>query len=183
VTLIDTAVMGMRGQQTSRVFAELYLRQAYAFADLKDSAACMTAISQARNHVERAAKDDEPAYLYWVTPAVITTGTGDCLLQLGQANRAVTLINQGLAMFEAPFDRDRQLYLTDLAEAFARPGKHRDLESTANKGIEAIQLAENLSSTRSINRIRYLMQLMQPHAKIRPVRDFLEQARSFVVQG
>lgn len=102
---------------------------------------------------------------------------------LGQADRAVTLINQGIAMFDAPFDRDRQLYLTDLVEAFARPGKHRDLESAASKGIEAIQLAENLSSTRSVDRIRYLIQLMQPHAKFRPVRDFLEQARSFTVQG
>ena len=181
VTLIETAVMGIRGKQTSRLLAELYLRQAYAFADLKDSSACITAISQARTHVERAAKDDELAYLYWVRPAVITSGTGDCLLQLGQADRAVALINQGIAMFDAPFDRDRQLYLTDLAEAFARPGKHRDLESAAGKAIEAIQLAENLSSTRSVDRIRYLIQLMKQYANFPPVRDFLEQARSFAV--
>jgi DNA-binding XRE family transcriptional regulator/tetratricopeptide (TPR) repeat protein len=180
VTLIDTAVAGTRGQQTPRLLAELCVRQAYAFAALKDASACATAISQALTYVERSANDDDPPYLYWVRPAEITAGAGYCLLQLGQADRAAAMIDQGIAMFDAPFDRDRQMYLTYLTEALARPGKQRDLEAAAGKGIEAIDLAANLSSTRSVDRIRYLSRQLKPYATVPAVRDFLERAKGFV---
>ena len=148
-------------------------------AALQDASACTAAITQARTHVEQSTKDDDPPYLYWVSPAVITTHAGDCLLQLGQADRAAAMMDQGIAMFDAPFDRDRQLYLTHLAEALARPGKQRDLDA-AGKGMEAIHLAEYLSSTRSADRIRELTRQMKPHAKLPAVREFLERARGFV---
>ncbi len=180
VTLIDTAVAGARGQQTPRLLAALRIRQAYAFATLNDASACTAAISQARTHVERSANDDDPPYLYWVSSAEITTGAGACLLQLGQVDRAAALLDQGIAMFDAPFNRDRQYYLTYLVEALARPGRQRDLDAAAGTGIVAIHLAENLSSTLSVDRIRYLTRLMKPHAKLPAVRDFLERAKGFV---
>jgi DNA-binding XRE family transcriptional regulator len=180
VTLIETAVAGTRGQQTPRLLAALYIRQAYAFAAMKDASACTATISQARTQVERSANDDDPPYLYWVSPAEITAGAGYGLLQLGQADQAAALIGQGIAMFGEPFHRDRQIYLTDLAEALARPGKQRDLDAAAGKGIEAIQLAVNLSSTRSVDRIRDLSRQLKPYAKVPAVRDFLAQAQGFV---
>ncbi len=180
VTLIDTAVAGTRGQQTPRLLAELYIRQAYAFAALKDASACAAAISQARTHVEQSAKDDDPPYLYWVRPAEITAGAGYCLLQLGQADRAADLIDQGIAMFDTPFDRDRQMYLTYLTEALARPGKQRDLDAAAGTGIAAIELAANLSSTRGVDRIRDLSRQLKPYAKVPAVREFLERAKGFM---
>jgi len=181
VTLIDTAVAGMRGQQTPRLLAELYQYQAYAFATRNDASACTAAISQARTHLARSANDDDLPYLWWISQAGITARAGDCLLQLGQAGRAAALIAQGIAGFDAAFGRDRQLYLTDLAEALASPGKQRDLDAAAGTGMEAIQLAENLSSTRSVDRIRDLSRQLKPHAKVPAVRDFLERARGFVV--
>jgi len=180
VTLIDTAVAGTRGQQTPTLLAELDIRKAYAFATLNDASACTTAIAQARRHVEQGATDNDPPYLYWVRPAEITTGAGDCLLQLGHADQAATLIDQGITMFNAPFDRDRQLYLTLHTEALLRPGKQRDLEAAAGKGIEAINLAERLSSARSVERIRELSWRMKPHDKLPAVREFLERAKEFV---
>jgi hypothetical protein len=166
VTFIDTAMAGTRGQQTPRLLAQLYIQQAHAFAVLNDTPACTAAIAQARTHVEQAATDDDQSYLYWVRPAEITSSAGECLLQLGQPDRAVVLIDEGIAMFDAPFDRDRQYYLTYLAEARAQPGRQRDLDAAASKGIEAIQLAEGLSSTLNVDRIRSLTRLMKPHSKI-----------------
>ncbi len=179
VTLIDTAVAGTRGQQTPRLLAQLNVQQAHAFATLNDASACTAAISQARSHVEQPANDDDPLYLWWVRPAEIMASAGECLLQLGQADRAVVLIDEGIAMFDAPFDRDRHYYLTYLVEALARPGKQRDLDAAAGKGIAAIQLAENLSSTLNVDRIRYLTRLMKPHAKVPAVREFLERTKGF----
>ncbi len=180
VTLIDTAIAGTRGHQTPTLLAELDIRKAYAFATLNDASACTAAISQARSHVEQGATDDDPPYLYWVRPAEITTSAGDCLLRLGRADQAAALIGQGIAMFDAPFDRDRQLYLTLHTEALLCPGKQRDLDAAAGKGIEAIHLAERLSSTRSVERIRDLTRLMKPHVKVPAVQEFLERAKRSV---
>jgi len=183
VTIIDTAVAGTRGQQTPRLLAELYIRKAHGFAVLNDASACTAAISQARTHVEQAGNDDGPPYLYWVRPAEITASAGECLLRLGQADQAAACMEQGIALFDTPFDRDRQYYVAHLAEALARPGKQRDLDAAAGNGIEAIRLAEHLSSARSVDLIRDLTRLMKPHAQVPAMREFLERAKGFGEEG
>jgi hypothetical protein len=180
VTLIDTAVVDTRGRQTPRLLAALSLRKANVFAAVHDTAACTAAITRARTHVEQAATDDEQSYLYWLRSAQITSSAGVCLLQLGQPDQAVVLIDEGIALLDAPFDRDRQYYLTYLAEAWARPGRQRDLDVAAAKGIEAIQLAEGLSSTLNVDRIHSLTRQLTPHAQVPMVREFLERAKGFV---
>jgi hypothetical protein len=182
VTLIESAVAGTRGQQTPRLLTELYIRKAYAFAALKDTTACNVAISRARTHVEQSATDDDPPYLYWVRPAEITAGAGYALLQLGQADRAAALIEQGVMLFDTSFDRDRQIYLTYLIEALTCPGKHCDLDAAAAKGLEAIDLTQGLSSVRSVERIRDLYHQMKPYVKVPSVREFLTQAESLWTQ-
>ncbi|MGH3931017.1 MAG: hypothetical protein ACRDTF_13690, partial [Pseudonocardiaceae bacterium] len=67
-----------------------------------------------------------------------------------------------------------------LADALARPGKQRDLDAAANRGMAAIRLAEGLDSTRSADLLRDLCRQMKPHAKVPVVRDFLDQARGLV---
>jgi hypothetical protein len=85
-------VAGTRSQQTPRLLAQLYIQQAHAFAARKDASACPAAISQARTHIQQGTAHDDPPYLYWVGPAEITASAGACLLQLGQADRAATLL-------------------------------------------------------------------------------------------
>jgi len=180
VTIIDTAVAGTRGQQTPRLLARLYIEKAHGFAVLNDVSACTAAISQARTQVEQAGNDDDPPYLYWVRPADIIASAGECLLRLGQADRAVAAMEQGIALFDTPFDRDRQYYVAHVAVALARPGRQRDVEAAAGKGMEAIHLAESLSSARSVDLIRDLARQLKPHDKLPAVREFLEQAKVFM---
>ncbi|MGH3926976.1 MAG: hypothetical protein ACRDTT_29595, partial [Pseudonocardiaceae bacterium] len=165
VTIIDTAVAGTRGQQTPRLLAKLYIEKAHGFAVLNDASACSAAISSARTQVEQAG-DDDPPYLYWVRPAHITASAGECLLRLGQADQAATYLKQSIALFDTPFDRDRQYYGAHVAIALTHPGRQRDVEAAASKGMEAIRLAESLSSARSVDLIRDLARLMKPHAML-----------------
>ena len=177
VTLIETAVAGIRGGEMPRLLAELSIRKAYAQATLQDGSACVAAVAQARTQVERFEPDSDPHWLYWVTPAEITAGAGDCLLQLGQPGRAMMLLEEGIALFDESFARDRQIYLIHLADAFARPGPQCDLEAAADRGLAAVRLAESVTSTRGIDCLRDLSMRMQPHASVPAVRSFLEQAR------
>jgi hypothetical protein len=177
VTLIETAVAGIRGWETPRLLAELSMRKAYALATLQDESACGAAVAQARTQVEQFEPDSDPPWLYWITPAHITAGAGACLLLLGQPDRATVLLDAGIAMFDWSFARDRQIHLTHLADALARPGKQHDVEAAADRGLAAVHLAEGVTSPLGIDRLRDLYLQMQPHASIPVVGDFLERAR------
>jgi hypothetical protein len=177
VTLIETAVAGIRGWETPRLLAELSMRKAYALATLQDESACGAAVAQARAQVEQFEPDSDPPWLYWITPAHITAGAGACLLLLGQPDRATVLLDAGIAMFDESFARDRQIHLTHLADALARPGKQRDVEAAADRGLAAVHWVEGLASTCGVDCLRDLYLQMQPHASIPVVGDFLERAR------
>jgi hypothetical protein len=97
VTFIETALAGTRGRATPALLAELYFRQAYVFATLRDTPACTATISQARTQVEQLTPDDDPPWLYWLDPAAIAVGAGDCLLLLGQPDQAAALLGEGIA--------------------------------------------------------------------------------------
>jgi transcriptional regulator with XRE-family HTH domain len=180
VTIAETALAGARSLQTPRLQAELYVRQAYALATVHDASGCAAAISEARNQVEQLATDNDPLWLYWVIPAWILVEAGDSMLQLGQADRAAAMLDEGVALFDESFVRDRQIYLTHLADALARPGKQRDLDAAADRGMAALELSESLDSTLSVGLLRDLYHQMKPHAKVPAVTDFLDQARDRV---
>jgi hypothetical protein len=96
VTLIDTALAGVRGRETASLLTALYSRQAYALATLRDSSGCAAAMSKTRTHVEHLNRDEDPPYLYWVGPAEVTAGAGRCLLQLGKADQAAAMLAEGI---------------------------------------------------------------------------------------
>lgn len=75
---------------------------------------CTAALSKARTHIEHRSPGDDLPYLYWVTPAVITAYAGQCLLQLGDTGPAITLLDEGIALFDESFTRDRQADVTHL---------------------------------------------------------------------
>lgn len=177
VTLIETALAGVRGQQTPRLLAELHIRQATALAARHDVSACTAAAFRAREYVEP--QDEDPPWLYWVSQADITSVAGECMLRLGQTDRAAVLLEEGIPLFDGSFVRDRQLFTINLAETLARPGKQRDLDAAATRGMEAIRLAEGLDSTRSADLLLDLSQQLSLHSKVPAVRDFMEQAREF----
>ena len=180
VTLIETALAGTRGWATPALLTQLHSQQAYAFAALCDISACKAAISHARTQVERLKPDDDPPWLYWVGPSLIAVRTGDCLLQLGQAEQAAAMLHEGIVRFGESFVRDRQIYTTYLADALARPGKQRDLDAAAGLGMQSIDLAESLDSARGTGLLRDLYFRLKPHGKVPAVRDFLERAHGFV---
>ncbi|MGH3940596.1 MAG: hypothetical protein ACRDTG_18555 [Pseudonocardiaceae bacterium] len=180
VTFIETALAGVRGQATPALLAELYDRQAHAFAALRDTAACTAAISQARAMAEQLKPDDDPPWLYWLDPAAITANAGTHLLELGQAEQAVALFDEASAQFSASLIRDRQIYLARQAEARILPGKQRDLEAAAGLGMESVDLAESLDSTRGLGLLHGLYLRLKPHGAVPAVRKFLERAKGLV---
>ncbi|MGH3923603.1 MAG: hypothetical protein ACRDTT_12175, partial [Pseudonocardiaceae bacterium] len=177
VTLTETALAGLRGQQTPRLLAEIHIRQAKALATLGDAPGCTAAVSRARDSVEQRAED--PPWLYWVSQADITSSAGSCLLRLGQPDQSAVLLAEGLALFDESFVRDRQLFSIHLATALAQPGKQRDLDAAASRGMDALRMAEGLDSHRNADLLRDLSRQLSPHTTVPAVWDFVDQAREF----
>ena len=157
--------------------ARLHTSQANARAVLRDDAGCVRAAARADSWAERIKPEEEPPRLYWVNHAAVTVTNGRALLRLGRADQAVRPLADGIRQLNASMIRDRQLYLTDWAEALTRPGRQRDVEQAASRGLEAVTLAEELNSTRATQRIHDLRKQLKPHVKVPIVREFLEQAR------
>ena len=59
------------------------------------------------------------------------------------------------------------------------PGKQRDLETAAARGMEAIALAEGLQSA-TVGAFYDLYDQMTPHADVPAVQEFLERGRTLV---
>jgi transcriptional regulator with XRE-family HTH domain len=177
VTFIETALAGTRWRATPALLAELHIWQALSFAALRDPSACTAAISRARAQAEQLKPDDDPHWLYWLDPAAIAVNAGSCLLQLGQAEQAAAMFHEGFAQLSKSFIREEQLHLTQLANALTRPGKQRDLDAAAVLGMQSIDLAESLDSTRGVGLLRDLYLRMKPHGEVPAVRDFLERTR------
>jgi hypothetical protein len=180
VTFVETALAGVRGRATSGMLVELHMRQALAFAAMRDTSACTAAISQMRTRAEQLTPDDDPPWLYWLDPTAITVNAGLSMLKLGQPDQAVVLLDEGIAQVSAPFVRDRQLVVTRLADARARPGKQHDLDAAVELGMESLDLTESLDSRLAIGRLRDLYLRLKPYAKVPAVRDFLERAKGLV---
>ena len=179
-TLIETALAGTRGRQTPALMRNLYMEQAVAQAMLQNSSDCARAAAKANSWAERIKLEQEPPRLYWVNRALVPVDYGRAMLQLGRADQAVRPLADGVRQLDSSMVRDRQLHLVDWAEALVRPGQQRDLEEAAQRGMEAVDLAKGLASTRGTKRIREFCVQMKPHARVPVVREFLERARGVV---
>lgn len=110
----------------------------------------------------------------------MTGEIGNALRQLGQADRAVVVLNEALALFDGSLPRDSLGYRIHLANALTMPGKQRDLDAAAARGMEALQIIETLDSPRSLALIRDLSHQLTPHTKIHAVQGFVTRARDLV---
>lgn len=72
------------------------------------------------------------------------------------ADQAITLLDDGITLYDKSFTHNRQAYVTHLTDALSRPGKQRDPDAAASRGAEAIQITESLNLTYSTDLLRNL---------------------------
>jgi transcriptional regulator with XRE-family HTH domain len=180
ITLIDTAMTGVRGRATPRLLALLHSHQAYALATLGDSSGATAAITKARDQVDHVTPEGDLRCLYWVGPADVTAWGGRCLLRLGKASQAAALLGEGISLLDESFVRDRQHYLIRHAEALAHPGPQRDLDAALERGTAALDLSGTLDSAQSADLLRDLLSQLGPHSTVPAVREFMDRTRDLV---
>ncbi|MGH3719463.1 MAG: hypothetical protein ACRDRI_11625 [Pseudonocardiaceae bacterium] len=59
-------------------------------------------------------------------------------------DQALAMLEEGIATLDESFVHDRENYFIRIDEAHAHPGRQRDQDVTARRGISAFDLSENL---------------------------------------
>lgn len=150
-----------QGKATPALNALLHAVEARGHALLGDSQASRKNVLEAERQYERSEAAAEPSWLSFYTSAELAADLGRCLRDTGDPERGTALITRALDEYEPWRVRSRCFVQTDLATAHIVRGDH---EHAASLGRDAVRTAADVSSTRTVDKLRTL------HRTVRPLR-------------
>lgn len=151
--LAKIARSGARDVASPVVHALLATRQARAHAMLGEKDACARALDDAARQTAMSPHNADPAWAYWVTPAVLAADAGRAWLDLGDRARAEKHLVEGIRLFGSTQPRNRALHQASLAQARLEAG---DVDGAHHAATTAIDLAATVPSIRTRTRLRAL---------------------------
>jgi hypothetical protein len=121
-----------------------------------------------------APKDDEPAYLYWISPSVMESRRATLLVRLNQPKDAVKAAEGFLTDHDAKFRRRHGFVLARYAAALALA---KEIPEAATRLTEAAVITRRHSSARLADEISQARARLQPWAETTYVRRLDETLR------
>ncbi|UVS80773.1 helix-turn-helix transcriptional regulator [Actinokineospora sp. UTMC 2448] len=160
--LARTAAAGAR-RATPVVRALLWERVAWASARSRDREGTRRALDAVDDVYERRSPSiEEPEWVYWVNRDEIAVMAGRCMVELGDPRNAAPLLSAVIEKYPAEHVRERALYMSWLAESYARAGDR----GAANEVIaRARALADSAQSTRLDARVDHVHLLVSDHER------------------
>jgi hypothetical protein len=128
-----------RRRLTSRGRAVALQQAAVGQALAGDEAACQRALDTAAQLAERSQQDGDQGPGRYCTPAYVEIQRAATWIELGRPERAITLFEDSLARLPSVHRRDRGVYPTRLASAYALSGSP---VVSVRKGWEALAVAQ-----------------------------------------
>ncbi|MBV2154049.1 tetratricopeptide repeat protein [Kitasatospora sp. SUK 42] len=155
---------------SDRLLALLAMREAGAWALLRDRAACERAISRAYTLFDRGPSEDDPEWMSFFGDAEISGLQSQCWSALGDWDRASEQAALAIALQEPHFVRNRVLYTAELAHDRLGRG---DLAGAAHHGSAAVALFGEVRSARIRSMLADTAGRLRRHAAVPEVRRFL----------
>ncbi|GAA2991776.1 hypothetical protein GCM10010483_40380 [Actinokineospora diospyrosa] len=156
VLLARSAAKGAR-QATPVVRALLHERVAWAAARCRDRDGTRRALDTVDELYEgRALGIAEPEWVYWLNRHEIDVMAGRCLIELGEPELAEPLLTAAIAAYPTGHAREIALYLSWLAESYARSGNLDAARATLHR---ARHTAAGVHSARLDSRIHEVTSL------------------------
>jgi hypothetical protein len=166
------------GTSDPAVIAELHAMEARGFAVLGNVRQARHAVLAAQRHYESQRPDAERVVFY--TNAALAADLGRCLRDIGEPKPAITLSTTALRDYEPWRVRNRCFVQTDLASAHLLGG---DLEQAAALGRDALRTAADVSSTRTLDRLRTLQRQVHPlRSAAPPLADLDDRITDFLTR-
>jgi hypothetical protein len=155
------------------LLTECLVMEAHGQAAHNDAHACGTALSAAERTFDRAAREDDPAWLSYFDEAYLAARMAQCFRDLGETAHATRYAQRSLDM-DGRYVRGRAFNLSLLATAHAAQG---ETAQACAVGRQAVDLTVRLTSARSVHYVRDLVRRLRPQAGVPAVQDFLAEVR------
>ncbi len=135
--------------------------------------AVQQALDVAEGHLREPDGRPVPDWVAWADGREQRIIAGRCWSELGRPLRAVPILEGVLAEYEDSHRRDKALYLTWLAGAYADAG---EVEAAAIATARALDLSANVASARPAQRAAVILQRLEQHRALPAVRELLDRA-------
>ncbi len=153
--LAEAAQRSAQGWATPTLTSLLAVREARAWAKLREGHAAERSMTRARQSFdERDREEPNPVWIAFFDEAELAGNEGVCQLDLGKPNRASELLEDACKWQRESFVRNRSLYTVRLALAYLA---RRDISGACRLAQNALTLVANeVTSTRTLNELRDL---------------------------
>ncbi|MFD5465825.1 tetratricopeptide repeat protein [Kitasatospora sp. NPDC127059] len=159
-----------RELSSTRLLALLTMREAGAWAVLRDRSSCERAIGRAYALFDRGPAESDPEWMSFFGEAEIAGLQSQCWSALEDWDRASEQAALAIALQEPHFVRNRVLYTAELAHDRLGRG---DLAGAAHHGSAAVALFGEVRSARIRSMLADTAGRLRAHASVAEVRRFL----------
>ncbi|MFF3911316.1 hypothetical protein ACFYZJ_36460 [Streptomyces sp. NPDC001848] len=173
--LLACAALDQAGNDAPPKARALYLdRVAWAHTKTNEAQPAMRALGEAS---EALAEDGEgresPQYLYWVEAGELQVMESRVYTELKRPLRAVPLLRDVLARYDATHTRELALYLSWLAVALADANEPEEAAATAQR---VMTLSADVASERTAERVKVVLRRLEEYRDVPEVREVLDEA-------
>ena len=158
---------------SATLLTECLVMEAHGHAARNDAHACGAVLAQAEQTFDRAAREDDPAWLAYFDEAYLAARMAQCFRDLGEAAHAARYARRSLDM-DGRYVRGRAFNLSLLATAYAMQDAP---EQASAAGRQALDLTVRLTSARSVRYVRDVVRVLRQRADVPAVRDFTAEVR------
>jgi transcriptional regulator with XRE-family HTH domain/tetratricopeptide (TPR) repeat protein len=159
---------------TPVVRALLHERLAWTHAVAGDADQAARALDLAQAAITTPGTGPEPDFVWWVDQLEIEIMAGRCWTELHRPERAVPILERGLAAYDDTHSRDKALYLTWLAHAYL---DDKQPEQAAVVVDRAFDLSAGIGSVRPGARIQAVLRRLSRYRDLPAAAAVLERAR------
>ncbi|MFJ9792437.1 sporulation protein [Streptomyces globosus] len=179
VDLAQAAVERNRGLATARTMSFFRLVEARAHAKAGDSAAAGAALRAAEGWLERARPGDpDPTWLGFYSYDRFAADAAECYRDLKLPRQVRRFTEQALSRPTEEYVRSHGLRLVVSAVAELESG---NLDAACAAGTRAVEVAGRISSARTTEYVRDLLQRLEPYGDEPRVAELRERARPLLM--
>ncbi|WP_026124324.1 helix-turn-helix transcriptional regulator [Nocardiopsis baichengensis] len=173
LTLAEAAVEEAGEEAHPKARALFHDRVAWAEAKLKRAQPAMRALEEAHRVLESEEKEPAPEWAYWVSADELQIMDARVYTELRRPLRAVPLLREALNRYDGTHTRELALYLSWLSIAYADANEP---EAAAETAARVLALSSEVSSDRTVQRSRVVLQRLAEYTDVPQVRRLLDSA-------
>lgn len=173
--LLARAALEQAGDDAPPKARALYLdRVAWAHTKAHEPQPAIRALGEASEALaEYSEARESPQYLYWVEAGELQVMESRVYTELKRPLRAVPLLREVLARYDATHTRELALYLSWLAVALADANEPEEAAATAQR---VITLSADVASERTAERVKVVLHRLEEFRDVPEVREVLDDA-------